>query len=185
MPIKLFRRVNWHLRQGANRLGFAGIAGLVVLALCAMLQLATVQPMHRQLAELQARARANPPAQIRAKPEDAVAHLQKQLTAFYQFFPERGDMAGQVDNLFAAAKRYHLVLENGSYALTRGDAHKLARCEVQLPIKGSYLQTRKFLADVLLDMPNVALDTINFQRSKISDASVDAQIKLTLYYRES
>lgn len=156
-----------------------------IMAFCAIFQLSHLQPMRQQLADLQIQARTIPPAQPMAKPEDAVTHLQQQLAIFYPFFPERGDMVGQVDNLFAAAKRYHLVLENGSYAMTRGDAHKLARCEVQLPIKGSYVQTRKFLADVLLDMPNVALDAVSFQRQKISDATVDAQIKLTLYYRES
>lgn len=159
--------------------------GLGVLALCTMGYLAAIQPKEQQLAALQPIAVATKPIATMVRPEDAITHLQQQLASFYEFFPERSDMVGQVENLFATANKYHLTLENGSYELIRGDTHQLARCEVQLPIRGSYEQTRRFLAELLLDMPNVALSSITVQREKIGAAVVDAQIKLTLYYRES
>jgi Tfp pilus assembly protein PilO len=185
MLIRQLQKGNWYLRQGAHRLGVVGMIGLGILAFCAMLQFATIQPMQRQQADLQVLATLKPPVAAEAKPEDALTHLRKQLASFYKFFPERGDMAGQVENLFDTAKKYNLVLENGSYEVTRGDAHKLARCEVQLPVKGSYVQTREFIANVLQSMPNVALSAVSIQRQKIGDSTIDAQIKLTLYYQET
>lgn len=185
MSIKLFQRISWHLRQGVDRLGTMGIMGLGVLALCPVAYLSAIQPKEQQLTALQSIAPAKKPIGIKARPEDAAIHLQQQLASFYEFFPDRTDMVGQVENLFATAKKYHLTLENGSYELIRGDTHQLARCEVQLPIRGSYEQTRRFLAELLLDMPNVALSSISVQREKIGTSVVDAQIKLTLYYRES
>lgn len=185
MLIRQLQKGNWYLRQGANQLGVVGIIGLGILAFCAMFQFSTIQLMQRQQAELQALATLKPPVEAKAKPEDALTHLDKQLTSFYKFFPERSDMSGQVENLFDTAKKYNLVLENGSYEVTRGAAHKLARCEVQLPVKGSYVQTREFLANVLQSMSNVALSAVSIQRQKIGDSTIDAQIKLTLYYQET
>lgn len=179
MSIKLFQRISWHLRQGVGRLGAIGVMGLGVLALCPVAYLSAIQPKEQQLAALQPIAVANKKPIATARPEDAVAHLKDQLASFYTFFPEHTDMIGQVENLFATAKKYHLTLENGSYELIRGDTHQLARCEVQLPIRGSYVQTRRFLAELLLDMPNVALSSITVQREKIGASVVDAQIKLT------
>lgn len=159
--------------------------GLGVLALGPMAYFSAIQPKEQQFAALQSIAPTKKPIATTARPEVAVAHLKQQLASFYTFFPELTDMVGQVENLFATAKKYHLTLENGSYELIRGDAHQLARCEVQLPIRGSYEQTRRFIAELLLDMPNVALSSITVQREKIGASVVDAQIKLTLYYRES
>jgi Tfp pilus assembly protein PilO len=184
MFIRLLQQGRWYLRQGANQLGTAGITGVGMLAFCAMFLFAAIQPIQQKLTNLRTQATFKSSAVINAKLEDLVTHLYQQLDLFCKFFPELGDMSGQLENLFDTAKKYNLVLENGSYSVTRGNPHKLARCEVELPLKGSYIQIREFVANVLQGMPNVALSAISIQRQKIGDATVDAQIKLTLYYQE-
>jgi len=58
---------------------------------------------------------------------------------------------------------------------------KLARYQVTLPVKGSYVQIRQFVDQALIDVPVAALDDINFKREAIGATQLEARIKFTLY----
>jgi hypothetical protein len=52
---------------------------------------------------------------------------------------------------------------------------------VNFPVRAEYLQIRKFLNQVLSDIPSASLDNVSFQRRNISSPVLDSQIKLTIY----
>jgi hypothetical protein len=43
------------------------------------------------------------------------------------------------------------------------------------------MRMRKFLSKALADIPNISLDSVEFQRQKISDTTLEAQVKMTLF----
>ena len=55
------------------------------------------------------------------------------------------------------------------------------RYQFTLPVRGTYPQIRKFVDGALADVPALSLDSIQFERRKIGDATVDAKLKLVVF----
>ena len=51
------------------------------------------------------------------------------------------------------------------------------------PIRGSYTQIRQFVGEMLQEMPMLSLDTLRFERKKVGDTQLEAQLRLTLHFR--
>jgi len=56
--------------------------------------------------------------------------------------------------------------------------------QMTFPVKGNYPQIRKFLTALKVDIPSLSLQQVQFQRQKVGDAMVEANIKLVLYFLE-
>jgi hypothetical protein len=163
-------------------LGPYGVAGLGVLALCAAVYAAMVQPAEREL-------RAQQEAAQRLKSRVAYQPVSSDnrgddLQRFYALFPPTGKIAPETQKLWVIANEYKIDLHQGEYRLeTSGPG--LARYRITLPIKASYGQIRNFIAFILREIPTASIDGLRFERKKISDTQLDAQIKLTLYLRSA
>ena len=53
--------------------------------------------------------------------------------------------------------------------------------EVDLPVKGSYVQIRKFIVKVLNAMPSAALEEVSFKRESVGSGELEARIRFTIY----
>jgi hypothetical protein len=104
-----------------------------------------------------------------------------QLEKFHHFFSIQGSAQNALLQLFAIAAAQKLSLDQADYQFVRDRELKLARYNITLPVKGSYSQVRAFVAQALNDVPNLALENIAFNRQKIEDASIEAQLHFTLY----
>jgi hypothetical protein len=104
-----------------------------------------------------------------------------QLAEFYRFFPNEDTAADWMRKLYAAAALQGVDLEQGDYQLVHDPDGKITRYDIVLPVRGGYLQIRKFIAQALMDVPALSLDSITFSRQKIGDAAIDAQLRFTLY----
>jgi len=173
----------WHTRRTLEQLGLPGIAGLGLLAFCAMFYVANEVPLHKEVQSLQQEAVA---MQARSKrtPEQVRQQPNRQLEAFYESFPAVKAVPDSLGLLRQTALEQGVALEQGEYHLVRNGSDKLVRYEISLPVKADYLHLRKFLSRLLADMPHVTLDSVDFQRQKISDTMLDAQVKLTLFLVE-
>jgi hypothetical protein len=50
-----------------------------------------------------------------------------------------------------------------------------------LPVKGSYIQIRKFIVKVLNSVPSAALEEVSFKRDAISKGELEAKIRFSIY----
>lgn len=173
----------WHTRRTVEQLGLPGIAGLGLLIFCAMFYVANEVPLRKEVQSLQheavvMQARSKPtPEQVRQQPN-------RQLEAFYESFPAVKAAPDSLGLLRQTALEQGVALEQGEYHLVRNGSDKLVRYEISLPVKADYMHLRKFLSRLLADMPRVTLESVDFQRQKISDTMLDAQVKLTLFLVE-
>ena len=103
------------------------------------------------------------------------------LNEFYAFFPQANTTPEWLGAIQQAANKYGLQLEQGEYRATTQQLGKLVRYSVTLPVRGEYRQVRRFIAEVLNDMPHASLEGLNLQRQKITDPDVEAKIILALY----
>lgn len=167
-----------YLRALARVLGPFGIAGVALVLSCAAFYGGWLLPAEKELAAQQAAARrlksrsALQPVSIDNRGDD--------LRRFYALFPSTGKIAPEMEKLWGAASSFKIDLQQGEYRLeTSGTG--LARYRITLPLRASYQQIRQLVGFVLKEIPTMSIDGLRFERRKISDMQLDAQIKLTLY----
>ena len=175
--------LRWQLRRWAAILRWQGLAGLVLAAAAAALYFAGIDPGKAQISRLREEAlsvrqfaRTQPDAAAMT-PRTNEAWLQK----FYALLPARTSAPDWLRIVFSAARAQSLILERAEYRMKLGKSGRLVTYEIGLPVRGSYVQIRNFIADVLERIPAVALDEIILKRDAIGDARIDASIRFTLF----
>jgi hypothetical protein len=159
-------------RLGASLL----LLGVLFYALVWLPAAARSEALVRESDALRERLRvANDPAAVaRAADEDP-------LTRFYRTFPATGTAVSSLGQIYGHARARGLALERGEYRLVDDRAGRLIAYQADLPVRGSYVQIREFLGAVLADLPFAALEEVAFERRRISDATIEAKVRLTLY----
>jgi hypothetical protein len=175
------------LSETMQAIGRAGIVGLALLAFSLRFVSSTLWPSWRELEAQRADAvvarDAMRDATAKTSPRDASPA--DELRSFYEVFPPRSDVPELLSRLYAAAAETKLVLLHGEYGLFFDSQTGLMRFRIAVPMRGSYRQIREFIGAVLRDVPAVALDEVTFERSRIAEREVDAQVRFTLYLKAS
>lgn len=174
--------IQFALTGGPANLGWSGILGLGLLAVAGGLYFSTLRPqqsrlddLHQQAAKMRAQQAA--PAAAQRPPQTAA----ERLAAFYGFFPSANKLPDLLEKVFAAANGQGLQLAQGEYRTLSDSAGGLTQFQVTLPVHGSYPQIRKFVDVAMAEVPALSLDSIQFDRQKVGDPTLDAKVKLTLY----
>ena len=168
-----------HLRAVARVLGPYGIAGMAILLMSAAFYLTVVKPAERELtaqqeASRRLKSRTSQPVSVDSRGDD--------LRRFYALFTTTEKIAPETQKLWVIANEYKIDLQQGEYRLESSGAG-LTRYRITLPVRASYAQIRQFIAFILREIPTMSIDGLRFERKKINETQLDAQIKLTLYLR--
>lgn len=175
--------VRWHLRRWLVLLRWQGLSGLALIAAAAAVYFAAIEPSKAQIRRLQNEAlsvRAFSRSSADAANAVAPSH-EAWLGQFYGLLPVQASAPDWLRVMFSAARAQSLGLEQGEYKLTLDKNGRLLTYEIGLPVRGSYLQVRKFVADVLEKIPAIALDEITIKREAIGDSRIDVSIRFTLF----
>lgn len=163
-------------------LGPFGIGALGILLFCAMFYWSAVKPAENEIAaqrdasqQLKSRTPYKPVA-------IAVDQRSDDLRRFHNLFPPIAKIPLEVEKLWMTAAAYKIDLEKGEYRL-ESTGLGLARYRVTLPVRASYTQIRNFVNFILKEIPTASIDGLRFERKKIGETQLDAQIRLTLYFR--
>jgi Tfp pilus assembly protein PilO len=174
--------LRWHLRQWTRTLRWQGLAGSVLVVAAVVSYFAAIDPARtriRQLKDETQSVRASRSSVDAAKP--VVAGREPWLQQFYGQLPPQASAPEWLRILFSAASAHSLRLERGQYKLTVDKSGQLLEYEIVLPVRGNYVQIRKFLADALEKIPAAALDEITIKREAIGDSRINASIRFTLF----
>ncbi len=176
-------RLTWQAAKWAKHLGVTGLSGLVLIGISLVGLLGLILPSEanlrgstEELVNLQKRHNAdltNPVA--RSLP------IESGLDSFYKRLPPEQSATKQIKKIYKFASGESLQLTQGEYKFTREKAGRLGGYQIILPVKGSYIQVKKFIAKVMNTMPMVALDEISFKRETIGGAEVEAKIQFTIF----
>lgn len=176
-------RSGWIVAQWVKFLGVSGQAGLVLVVLASAVFLGFILPSEAKLklvtseaVDLQNRHKmelANPVA--RALP------VESSLTSFYKLLPPEQSATKLLEKIYKSASKESLRLTQGEYKFTREKAGHLGNYQITLPVKGSYVQVRKFIAKVLNGVPTAALDGVSFRRETIGGTDLETKIQFTIF----
>ncbi len=180
------RRLSWHIKHEIVAFGWPGMLAIGLLVLCGALHFLMLQPAQNHIAALQQDI-ANLQNQTKNQPFPKAKELNQveQLAEFYRFFPPEKATSESMAKLYNVAAQQNLNLDQGEYSLVHEKSGKLIRYDIVLPLKASYVQIRKFIAQALQAIPSLSLNSISFNRQKIDETMVDAQLKFSLYLGEN
>jgi len=168
------------LERLLQELGPWGIAAIGVLLFCLAFEAGALRPAEQELTTLRRDAERRSAAQPgRARPASSTADASRQ---FYELFPPLEQLPDELERLYGLARAAGVDLPRADYRLDdRGGA--LAAYRVTLPLHGPYPRIRAFVGATLKAMPTAAIDALLLERKKANDAEIDAQLRMTLYFR--
>ena len=171
----------WLLRRIRASLGWQGLAGIALIAGCAMAWLLVLVPLDGKVAGLRTEAVARHESQYRpvrlAAREDPAA----QLRQFYAFFTRDDTLEGWLERLYDIGNSGGLLLRQAEYQAADAGSLKLSRYRIVVPVTGTYPQLKHFLATTLAEIPILSLDQVSLRKRKAGDPSVDANLQFSLY----
>lgn len=173
----------WLTTRWIKNLGLPGLAGLALVGLSLAGYFAIIVVQHSRLEQLSHDLVSEQThlSMSRLNPQGDTHTPGAQLLAFYDFFPAREKAPKLFHSIFSAAHNESVSLAQGEYKYSHGKAGRIGIYQVSLPVKGSYVQIRKFIVKVLNSMPSAALDELSFKRDSIGRIDLEAKIRFSIY----
>lgn len=168
------------LQSLLDTIGAAGVLGLGVLAFCVPFYFTAVAPAEREL-EAQRSAAERLKARSPYQPVSSDQRAEN-LRRFQNLFPPVEQLTDELEHLYSLARNAKIELQQGEYRLEARGAG-LAAYRVTLPIRGAYPQIREFVGNVLKEMPIASVDALRFERKRVGDTLLEAQVRLTIHFR--
>jgi len=176
--MKALERVWAELRQA---LGWKEMLALALLGVALGFHLTVIRPMERRKAFLEERLEQLSKRGEEAKQGTIPDGATGRLAAFYRFFSQADPEIDVLARLYEISRNTGVELRVGDYGWYKPEGTRLSRYQITLPVAGNYAQIRAFSENTLLAIPTLSLDKINFRRKRVSDAEVEAEIRMTLY----
>jgi hypothetical protein len=107
--------------------------------------------------------------------------LTDDMAAFYKTLPSTARAAKMLRRLHEIASDEGVFVEQGEYHPISDPDTRVVRYQITLPIRGAYPEIQHFLGRAVHEIPGLAINGVGFQRQRIGEAELDAQIKLTLF----
>ncbi len=176
-------RAEWYFARFVASLGMPGLVGAALFALCAGAYVGMVVPAQAELQRITVQAQTLSVSQQHDLQNNVEASrpVESELDAFYGTLPRERKVVELLDKVNLTASRESLRLTQGEYKLTRDQGGRIGSYQVVLPVRGGYVQVRKFIARVLNSLPSVALNGIRFSRDTIGGTNLETRIEFTIF----
>lgn len=173
------------VRFQARRLfGVAGLLGLVLVTAGGVTGLLLLPQAREQRSALQQEVSTAKDSALQASEQRRHAPgTVLQLHKFLELLPPLASNAEDIQRLFILAREAGVDLTKADYQLTIEPGLEIVRYQITLPMREKYLTVRRFATESLNALPHLALDELQFARNDTSTDVVDAQLRLTLFYR--
>ena len=163
-------------------LGWPGIVAIGILVICPTFYFSTIRPMQDRLSvSLRMESSLRERTMNDGTAYSSALTPSEELDIFYKYFPSEKNSPHLLGKLVDVAKNNGLSLNHGEYIVTRDKVGQLIRFRITLPVQGKYKQIRKFLGSLNSEIPNMALENVQFERKDVLDTDVQVKISLLLY----
>ena len=162
------------MKRLLNRIGFAGMAAIALLAAALAFSNLAVKPLQERNAALKGSAARQAAKADQSQSGDKVA-------AVYQFLQKEEDTTDWLAKLHAIGVATGLQLKSASYRTQKTEG-AIVRYEIVLPVAGSYAQIRDFLKRSLAEIPVMSVDSVSLKRG---ERAIQAEMRLTLHMVKS
>jgi hypothetical protein len=119
----------------------------------------------------------------RARQPDPQVDQATRLATFEAGLPQAAGALQAVRHIHRSASEHGVVLSTGEYRLVDEPGGRLQRYQITLPADGTYPDLRAWMADVLNELPTMALDELSFKRNNVGEAQVQARVRWSFYLK--
>ena len=175
-------RLRWIGLGMLDALGWPGAMALALLGLLAVAYLVGVYPLEQRRAALKSAAALTESARTQRVPHSL--DPQAELAQFRAFFGGAA-LEERLKAIHDAAKATELNIKRVEYRMLEERRSELRQYQIVMPVAASYPHIRQFVSLALAKVPAMSLDHIGFQRKKIGDATVEAELRFTLFLAEA
>ena len=187
--------VYWLIGRFTKTLGVWGLLGIAIIVASGIFYIVNFLPTSQQLLQAQNTLQNKLQNKLEITQKNNQENSQKEvpvqvapaqtsaqeITEFYKQFPAGASLPTWLRLIDTTALKRHLVLNRGDYKLTQTKQGQLQRYEIVLPVSGSYVQIRQFIADVLLQLPALALSDLQMKRDNVMSPIVEARLVFVLF----
>ena len=188
----------WQSQQIVKKLGLFGLLGLAIALGCGLFYASKIIPINNQIleynesiqqAKLNNAEQKNLSIPINNVPQQIT---NDDITKFYARFPDGASLPKWLSLISETAVKQGLLLNRGDYKLTQikstpanstpanSNPGQVSRYEIVLPVTGQYSQIRQFIAQVLYQMPALALSEMQIKRENTLSPKVEARLVFVL-----
>ena len=184
--------LRWYASQMIKKIGVLGIVALAIALGCCLFYAFNIVPLQQKMADDANKLPPTNQAQILSgKTEKSQLKVMtkqttpEQIKRFYAQFPASETLPNCLRLIDNIALKQRLTLNRGDYKLTQikslqSNQATLARYEIVLPVTGQYVQIRQFIAQVLHELPALALSDLQLKRESAQSPSVEARLIFVL-----
>ena len=199
--------LRWYTTQIMKKIGVLGIVALAIALGCCLFYTFNILPLQQKIADDANKLPPTNPAQILSgkteKSQLTIALKQitpeqttpeqttpEQIKRFYTQFPASDTLPNCLRLIDNIALKQRLTLNRGDYKLTQikslqSNQATLSRYEIVLPVTGQYVQIRKFIAQVLHELPALALSDLQLKRESAQSPSVEARLMFVILLKNN
>lgn len=170
------------INQFREQLGWQGMSGIVLLVLAGAFHMLSLKPLEQEVTYMRSQleaARSKTSMQGRTFNPD---NRQKELGMLFDSLPDEQDVTDILASIYSVAEASGVRLLQAKYHLDENSKPQV-EYGMDFPVQGAYANIRYFVLRVLADHPSMALDQIRFQRDKIGDPILNAEIHFAIFLR--
>lgn len=175
------KRMRWLAASMVRTLGRTGLIGCILLVLAAVSCVVRVLPLQREIAVQLAAPSALPTAVTTSAAASAVA---TPAPAWDEFIPSRAELNPQLQVVRNIADAHGLDIRATDYTLTKLDATSLWRYQMAFLVETDYVRLQRFVGELLNALPNLALTSMDIDRSEDAEGLVTANLRFSFYFRQ-
>ena len=164
------------MKRLLDRIGFAGVAALALLALSIAFSNFVVRPLEGKNSLLVERFSKGGRKSEAALPGEKVA-------AVYQYLSKEESTTDWLAKLHGIGTATGVQLRSANYKTLPADG-RIVRFEIVVPVTGSYGQIRDFLKRSVAEIPVMSVDQVTLKRQEKSN-TLQAELRLTLHMVKS
>jgi hypothetical protein len=171
-----------YLRFGIGRIGWPAALGLLLLALAALAYPTAMQDLASRQAEVAADI-SRRQQQLAAAPGGGRGDGPGVAQAAHRNLPGPAAAEALVRRLHESARELGVQIADSEYRPGRTGAGGLIRYQMTLPVRGTYPQIRRWLAEAMNREPALALEELNLKRDDAGAGEIEARLRLILFLR--
>jgi Tfp pilus assembly protein PilO len=189
--------MRWYASQMIKKFGILGMLALAITLGCCLLYLFNILPLQQKNADDSLRLQQKNQQQVVSGESEQLAleMAPKQTNSeaikrFYAQFPALDRLPNCLRLIDNIALKQRLSLNRGDYKLTQikslqTNQGALSRYEIVLPVSGQYTQIRQFAAQVLHELPSLALTDLQLKRESAQSPTVEARLIFVLLLKNT
>jgi hypothetical protein len=166
-----------------DELGLTGLIALALLASAALFYKGALEPLQARNERLSGELARHAGRSVPGQPGAGGADAAGKLASFYSYLGRSEAPTDWLAKLYGIGKATGVELQSGNYRTQAagGNAGRIERYEIVLPVTGSYPQLRDFLKRTLAEIPVLSLDQMTLRREGRNDGAVQAELRMTLH----